>query len=340
METSRFRALKIRIQSDVEIRTLFSLVLGLILAGGAFAQDASRDAYNKGISKLNAGDTDGAIAAFDEAIQLNSKFVEAYAMRGNAKNQKGDLDGAIAEYTKAIEINPRYDLAYVNRAIVRDRKNDLDGAISDADAAIALDPKRAASYKARGIAKEEKGDFDGAIADLNECVKIDPKIDAGLGLLALSTAKELKGDLDGALSDLARCLQVIPTGHDQDEIHIRMWVIRAKQGHAGEANQELSAYINNRFDMVPGDWPSKITAFLIDTSSQNAFLASARVENPETTRTRLSDAWYFCGIKYLLAGNKDSAAYCFKKCLAAAHNTFSDNCLLAKGELKNLGGTD
>ena len=41
-----------------------------------------------------------------EAIKLNPNFALAYNNRGNVKSKKGDLDGAMADYNQAIELNP------------------------------------------------------------------------------------------------------------------------------------------------------------------------------------------------------------------------------------------
>ena len=47
-----------------------------------------------------------AIALFDEAIDLNPNFVQAYHERGRAKLQKGDKQGSIEDMKKSMELNP------------------------------------------------------------------------------------------------------------------------------------------------------------------------------------------------------------------------------------------
>ena len=47
-----------------------------------------------------------AITLFDEAIENNEKFVNAYVARAYAKRQTGDHEGALADEEKAKELNP------------------------------------------------------------------------------------------------------------------------------------------------------------------------------------------------------------------------------------------
>ena len=57
-------------------------------------------------------DLDGALADYNWAITLDSKYAIAYNDRGTVKEEKGDLDGALADYSEAIQLNPQYWLAY------------------------------------------------------------------------------------------------------------------------------------------------------------------------------------------------------------------------------------
>ena len=48
-----------------------------------------------------------AICLFDEAIELNPNFAQAYQERGRAKLLNGDKDGSIEDMKKALELNPK-----------------------------------------------------------------------------------------------------------------------------------------------------------------------------------------------------------------------------------------
>ena len=70
---------------------------------------------------------------------------EEYFNRALAK-QAGDLDGAIADYNEAIRLNPRYVFAFNNRALARRLKGDFEGAISDYTEAMRLIFGNATAY--------------------------------------------------------------------------------------------------------------------------------------------------------------------------------------------------
>ena len=48
-----------------------------------------------------------AIELFDEAIELNPNFAEAYKERGRAKLLNGDKDGSVEDMKKSLELNPK-----------------------------------------------------------------------------------------------------------------------------------------------------------------------------------------------------------------------------------------
>lgn len=59
--------------------------------------------FDKALKKAEIGNTKGAIADYTKAINMNSKFVEAYQNRGVAKVKLNDLKGALADFNKTID---------------------------------------------------------------------------------------------------------------------------------------------------------------------------------------------------------------------------------------------
>ena len=55
---------------------------------------------------INAKAYDKAIALFNEAIEVNPQFANAYHERGRAKLLSGDKEGAAADMKNALELNP------------------------------------------------------------------------------------------------------------------------------------------------------------------------------------------------------------------------------------------
>jgi tetratricopeptide (TPR) repeat protein len=274
---------------------------------------------------------DESIADLNRAIQLNSNDAQAYNNRGNVKRAQGDLDGAIADYNRAIELDPNYAPPYQNRGFVKALKGDYEEAIADYDRAIQLDPKNAIAYAIRAAANASKGNLDGAIADYNQAIELNPKLaDAYFNR---GFARQLTADLEGALSDFLRYDELAPDGKTHDYPQLYIWLIRARLGQTAMANQELSAYLDKRWDTSPADWISKIGDFLLDKISEADLFAAAASTDPKKERTQHCEAWYYSGMKYLLAGDKKTAADYFAKC-SATQDPYSDAYTLAESELK------
>ena len=164
----------------------FSLLIVLLLvfsgmfvyeqAGpGRAAPVSAEDYFDRGLTRVEKGDLDEAIADFTKAIEINPRYAGAYYNRGEARFGKDDPSGAIADFTKAIEINPRFAKALLRRGNARFSKDDNDGAIADCTKAIELDPRFAQAYFGRGEARFAKGDYDGSIADYTKAIEIEPQ---------------------------------------------------------------------------------------------------------------------------------------------------------------------
>jgi tetratricopeptide (TPR) repeat protein len=290
--------------------------------------------YNRGLLEANKRDFDRAIADLNHAIQLSPKFARAYSDRGSIKATRGDIEGAIADFNRAIQLSPQFGQAYINLGSVKANGGDLDEAIADFNRAVRLDPDSVEAFENLGSAKAKKGDLEGAIADYNQAIELNPKDFGAFEKRALT--KQLKGDFEGALSDLIRCVEVAPPGESRDYAQYSSWLIRVRRGQTAEANRELAAYLGNRRGTTEVDWVSKIGSFLLDQISESDFLAGATSSDIEKDRAQHCEAWYYAGMKRLLAGYKQTAADCFNKCLGTQENSF-DEYMLAQAELKSLG---
>jgi tetratricopeptide (TPR) repeat protein len=137
--------------------------------------------FERGKNFLAKGERINAIAAFTEAIKLNSNDAEAYFYRGRAKRNSEE---AIVDFTAAINLNPNHADAYYYRGlayygqinIYSNSKRKYEEAITDFTAAINLNPNYAAAYHHRGLAYYFTDRTHFAIRDLETALRLDPHL--------------------------------------------------------------------------------------------------------------------------------------------------------------------
>jgi tetratricopeptide (TPR) repeat protein len=145
------------------------------------------DFFLKGEEKIKGTDYEGAIADYDQAIQLDPKLAVAYVSRGFVRTLRRDKQGAIADYDQAIQLDPKLAAAYVGRGYIHKTLGDKKEAIADYDQAIQLDPRMASAYVARAHIRSETADLKGSFADMQTAIKLDPS--------SSSNARNLRGEL-------------------------------------------------------------------------------------------------------------------------------------------------
>lgn len=121
-----------------------------------------------------------AIAEFDEAIRLDSKYIEAYYGRGRAYSGSNNPDRAMTDYSQVIlflgEDDPDRISSLILRGEAKIKKSDLDGAIQDLTEAIRLNAQNAGAFYFRGIAYVLKQDYSKGISDLIMTIKLNPSM--------------------------------------------------------------------------------------------------------------------------------------------------------------------
>lgn len=158
-------------------RFWFVFLLALTL-GATAAAAASYDDFASGLSALNRGDTEQAIAGFTAALNagdLNPALLPiAYVDRARIYYAKGECSLASADLSAAMKVKPDYVDAYLARVQTDECLNQADAAIADFTQAIALAPT-AANYAGRGRTRWDIADFAGAAEDYAQAVKLSPK---------------------------------------------------------------------------------------------------------------------------------------------------------------------
>jgi tetratricopeptide (TPR) repeat protein len=155
------------------------------------------------------GDSDLALADFDEAIKLDDKDAVAYHRRGEIRATRDEFESALADLSQAIRLNPENGFSYYLRGVTRFelythaapwiRWEDLEAAIADFGETIRIHPDWSQGYFARGIAWRTNGDKERAIADLLEAARLSPTTPS-----IITALKQLKPDYESAEDTLGK----------------------------------------------------------------------------------------------------------------------------------------
>ena len=152
------------------MRLILSIILSTLLFNLG-AQDV--ESLVKQGKRANYQDKpDEAIELFNQAIEIDPKFSDAYSGRAFAYYIKGNNDQAIADYTKVIELDPSNADVYISRGSSYNDIEKFDLALGDFNKAIELEPENARAYNNRGWAKKGLGDKNGACKDWKKSKKL------------------------------------------------------------------------------------------------------------------------------------------------------------------------
>ncbi len=286
--------------------------------------------YNRGIAWKQKGDSDKAIADYNEAIRHNPQYALAYNNRGNAWQQKGDNGKALADFNEAIRLNPHDPFAYYNRGIAWGNKGDYDKAIADYKEAIRLNPQFAPAYYNRGDAWDQKGDNDKAIADYNEAIRLNPqyapayynrgnawkqKGDNGKAIADFNEAIRLnphdapayfdrgiawfnKGDFSSAASDITQSQQLKPG------TYAAIWLYLARTHGNSDAKTELT--MNTRV-MDGKKWPAPVVALYLGKADSDTVISQAADPDAQKHTEQLCEANFYVGEWHLLRKEEQQA---------------------------------
>lgn len=165
----------------------------------------------RGTGFYEIGDCAQAILAYDRALTLDNRCVEAYCGRGNARRYQGDYAGSWDDFNTAIQLDPNQGVAYIGRALATCFGHQPDTSASEdfqQGQNLLIHPPTAIAYVMRGTAKAQLYDNQGAIEDYTTAIDLNPRL-----VLAYNNRGNLRqhfGDVEGAISDFSTVLEINP----------------------------------------------------------------------------------------------------------------------------------
>jgi lipoprotein NlpI len=119
-----------------------------------------------GVARRDARDYAGAVAAFDQAIAIDSTRATAWRNRGIVRQRQGDDRSAVADFDRAIALKPDFARAYGSRGFSYQLLGEYAKAVADYDKALALDSTLTVARENRGRAQWYLGNLQRAADDL------------------------------------------------------------------------------------------------------------------------------------------------------------------------------
>jgi len=148
-----------------------------------------------------------AILEFNKAIELDSRYADAYFHRGIAYITQNSNIQAVQDVDRATDLDPEYGKACSTYSGTLD----FDRALAEYNEAIRLNPEYAAPHIARGFAYLLLGHDEMAMADFDKAVELEP--DYALAYVYRGTAYGYMpgwGTSDKSISDFNKAIEIDP----------------------------------------------------------------------------------------------------------------------------------
>jgi len=223
--------------------------------------------YEQGAACFAAGDHDGALRLFREAIAADPAGAPAHNALGVVLTIGGDLAGAAAELTCATALDPRNAEARYNLGNVQKQQGDLAAAAASYREALAEAPDLLPAHVNLGVVLSEMGEHTAALEEYRAALAMNPTSPEMLkqvGELCVRT-----GDGAGAMEAFERALAADPG--DAPLIR-RVAGMKIAAGNTGDAVALLRRSVEARPDDADA-WGELGTALVRQGDQDGALVA-------------------------------------------------------------------
>lgn len=173
----------------------------------SFKQDANN--WNKeGAMLAQAGRYEEALARYEKALQIDSRFGAAWYNRAKCFQALGRHEEAVACLNNALEIDTEFSEAWNEKAYALGALGRFQEALACLQRALALTPRNVAAWNNRGKALEALGRFDEAIESFSKALEIDPR--NPIVYTNRGTALMTAGRLEEAIECFDKALEIDP----------------------------------------------------------------------------------------------------------------------------------
>jgi eukaryotic-like serine/threonine-protein kinase len=152
--------------------------------------------------------TQKALAAAQQALQLNDKLPEVHSTLGSVYRATGKYEEAIAELKRAQALAPNSDEVYWRMGNVYLSKGDMPHAIESYQKAVQLNPYYWVNENSLGHVYYQTGEYDKALEAFKQVATLEPDVNAGY--VNSGTVLNQQGKYAEAVPYLQKALQIEP----------------------------------------------------------------------------------------------------------------------------------
>jgi tetratricopeptide (TPR) repeat protein len=173
----------------------------------------------RGVSKLQQGNFQGAQDNFKRVLQKTPHCVEALNGLGVAQYGLTDLPGAVSSFRQGIQVGVSQPILYCNLGAVLYKMGDFLNAIAAFQKAARLSPKEVIAYYGLGVSLIQHQEYGKAMAAFQRAIALDAK-DAK-SYYGLAYVHYRLGELPAAIAALGKAKQRNPGYAQQYEIFLQ-----------------------------------------------------------------------------------------------------------------------
>jgi tetratricopeptide (TPR) repeat protein len=137
-------------------------------------REQARRINNSGVARYHAGNYDQARLLFEQAVQSDLRFAEAFHNLGLALTELGEHEDATVAFETAIEINPELGAGYNNLGYVLYLQENFEAAIEMYNEAIGREHDTSAAYTNLGNAWQKLEQTEKAVEAWRRALEVDP----------------------------------------------------------------------------------------------------------------------------------------------------------------------